>query len=66
MQSLVGQLSDPQLGAAAALALSRNPSPSLQRMLSEIGHADKATVAASRARLALQLMQDFDQREVPR
>lgn len=66
LQSLVGQLSDPQLGAAAALALSRNPSPSLQRVLSEIGRDDKTTVAASRARLALQLMQDFDEPEAPR
>lgn len=66
LQALIGQLSDPHLGSSAALALSRNPSPALRRALTEIGRHEQAAVAASRARLALQLMQDFPEQEAPR
>ncbi|NNE04371.1 MAG: hypothetical protein HKN15_01420 [Xanthomonadales bacterium] len=66
MQMLVRQLDDPQLGAAAALTLSRNPSPTLNRILAGIGQDQGAGLAASRARLALQLMDDLPSQEAPR
>jgi hypothetical protein len=55
VERLFQQLEDPATGSAAALALAGNPNPEVRQRL-EVAAVDANALLASRARLALQLM----------
>lgn len=57
-QALLARLGDPSLGASAALALARSRDPSIRGRLAGIAADDTRPLAATRAGLALEWMDD--------